>query len=232
MFSNADDVAQVHRRPGREVHRRPVLRPARHHAALQRAGIAVDEDFFVNGQMFDGSSIRGFQAINESDMKLIPDLTTAYVDPFRAEKTLNVNFSIVDPYTDEPYSRDPRQVARKAEAYLRVDRHRRHRVLRARGRVLRLRRRPLRDEAERGLLLHRLHRGRLEHRAGSRRAATAATRRGTRAGTSPCRRSTTTPTCATRSSSRWTPSACRSSARTTRSARPARPRSTTGSTRC
>jgi glutamine synthetase len=81
--------------------------------------ISVDEDFFVNGQMFDGSSIRGFQAINESDMKLIPDLSTAYVDPFRVEKTLNVNFSIVDPYTDEPYTRDPRQVARKAEAYLR-----------------------------------------------------------------------------------------------------------------
>jgi len=81
--------------------------------------IAVDEEFFVNGQMFDGSSIRGFQAINESDMKLIPDLSTAYVDPFRVEKTLNLNFSIVDPYTDEPYSRDPRQVARKAEAYLR-----------------------------------------------------------------------------------------------------------------
>jgi glutamine synthetase len=79
----------------------------------------LDEDFFVNGQMFDGSSIRGFQAINESDMKLIPDLATAYVDPFRVQKTLNVNFSIVDPYTDEPYSRDPRQVARKAEAYLR-----------------------------------------------------------------------------------------------------------------
>jgi glutamine synthetase len=78
----------------------------------------LGEDFFVNGQMFDGSSIRGFQAINESDMKLIPDVLTAYVDPFRVEKTLNVNFSIVDPYTDEPYSRDPRQVARKAEAYL------------------------------------------------------------------------------------------------------------------
>jgi glutamine synthetase len=78
----------------------------------------LDEDFFVNGQMFDGSSIRGFQAINESDMKLIPDVSTAYVDPFRSEKTLNVTFSIVDPYTDEPYSRDPRQVARKAEAFL------------------------------------------------------------------------------------------------------------------
>ncbi|OZB50371.1 MAG: type I glutamate--ammonia ligase, partial [Cellulomonas sp. 14-74-6] len=80
---------------------------------------SVDADFFVNGQMFDGSSIRGFQAIHESDMKLIPDVTTAYVDPFRVEKTLNINMSIVDPYTDEPYSRDPRQIAAKAEAYLR-----------------------------------------------------------------------------------------------------------------
>jgi len=79
----------------------------------------VDADFFVNGQMFDGSSIRGFQAINESDMKLIPDVSTAYVDPFRVEKTLALNFHIVDPYTDEPYSRDPRQVAAKAEAYMR-----------------------------------------------------------------------------------------------------------------
>ncbi len=80
----------------------------------------VDEDFFVNGQMFDGSSIRGFQAIHESDMKLIPDPATAYVDPFRKEKTLALNFSIVDPFTDEPYSRDPRNIAAKAEAYLKT----------------------------------------------------------------------------------------------------------------
>src|SRR5665811_865968 len=53
------------------------------------------------------------------DRKLIPDIATAYLDPFRVEKTLNINFHIVDPYTDEPYSRDPRQVAAKAEAYLR-----------------------------------------------------------------------------------------------------------------
>jgi len=78
----------------------------------------VDADFFTEGQMFDGSSIRGFQAIHESDMKLIPDPTTAFVDPFRVEKTLVMNFSIVDPFTDEPYSRDPRNVATKAEAYL------------------------------------------------------------------------------------------------------------------
>lgn len=78
----------------------------------------VDEDFFTTGQMFDGSSIRGFQAIHESDMKLVPDVTTGYVDPFRTEKTLVMNFSIRDPFTDEPYSRDPRQIATKAEAYL------------------------------------------------------------------------------------------------------------------
>ncbi len=76
------------------------------------------KDAFDEGMPFDGSSIEGFQAINESDMKLVPDITTAYVDPFRKHKTLNVAFSIVDPLTDEPYSRDPRQVAAKAEAYL------------------------------------------------------------------------------------------------------------------
>ena len=79
---------------------------------------SVDADFFTNGQMFDGSSIRGFQAIHESDMKLIPDPATAYLDPFRKEKTLALNFSIVDPFTDEAYSRDPRNIAAKAEAYL------------------------------------------------------------------------------------------------------------------
>ena len=67
---------------------------------------------------FDGSSIRGFQAIHESDMALRPDLSTARVDPFRRDKTLNVNFFIHDPITGEEYSRDPRNVAKKAEAYL------------------------------------------------------------------------------------------------------------------
>ena len=76
------------------------------------------EDSFREGLMFDGSSIRGFQAIHESDMKLLPDAATAYIDPFRKAKTLALNFSIVDPFTDEPYSRDPRNIAAKAEAYL------------------------------------------------------------------------------------------------------------------
>ena len=69
--------------------------------------------------MFDGSSIRGFTSIEKSDMKLIADVSDAYVDPFRACPTLVVNCSIVDPFTDAPFPRDPRQVAAKAEAYLR-----------------------------------------------------------------------------------------------------------------
>jgi glutamine synthetase len=67
---------------------------------------------------FDGSSIRGFQAIHESDMALRADLSTARVDPFRRDRTVNINFFIHDPITGEQYSRDPRNVARKAEAYL------------------------------------------------------------------------------------------------------------------
>ena len=78
----------------------------------------VDEDFFKEGQLFDGSSIRGFQGIAESDMQLIPDVATAYIDPFRVEKTLCMNFSILNPRTGEPYHRDPRGVAQRAEEYL------------------------------------------------------------------------------------------------------------------
>jgi glutamine synthetase len=80
---------------------------------------AFDADTVTDGLMFDGSSIRGFQAIHESDMKLIADPTSAFVDRFRQAKTLVINFFIVDPFTDEPYSRDPRNIASKAEAYLR-----------------------------------------------------------------------------------------------------------------
>jgi glutamine synthetase len=118
MFSNADEVLKfITDQDVKFIDVRFCDLPGTmQHFNVPASGL--DEDFFVNGQMFDGSSIRGFQAINESDMKLIPDLSTSYVDPFRVEKTLNINFSIVDPYTDEPYSRDPRQVARKAEAYL------------------------------------------------------------------------------------------------------------------
>jgi glutamine synthetase len=78
----------------------------------------VDADVLADGLAFDGSSIRGFQAIHESDMLLRPDVTTAFVDPFRERRTVALNFFIHDPRTGEPYSRDPRNVARKAEAHL------------------------------------------------------------------------------------------------------------------
>jgi glutamine synthetase len=76
-------------------------------------------EVFSEGLMFDGSSIRGFQAIHESDMLLLPDPTTALIDPFRTHKTLNITFFVHDPLTGEAYSRDPRNIARKAEEYLR-----------------------------------------------------------------------------------------------------------------
>lgn len=78
----------------------------------------VDLEFFEVGQMFDASSIRGFATIAESDMQLIPDVTTAYIDQFRAERTLIMVFDIYNPRTGEIYSKDPRQVAKKAERFL------------------------------------------------------------------------------------------------------------------
>jgi len=79
---------------------------------------SFDKSVFEDGLAFDGSSIRGFQKIHESDMALLPDHATAYLDPFRVAKTLCINFFVHDPLTKEPYSRDPRNIARKAEAYL------------------------------------------------------------------------------------------------------------------
>ncbi len=78
----------------------------------------VDEDFMEEGLMFDGSSIQGFKTIDQSDMKLMPDPATAYIDPFYAEKTLCMHCTILEPDTGEPYNRDPRGTAEKAEAYL------------------------------------------------------------------------------------------------------------------
>ena len=78
----------------------------------------VDEDFLEEGFMFDGSSIAGWKSIEASDMKLMPDCDSVYLDPFYAEKTLCVHCSIVEPDTGESYDRDPRSVAQKAEAYL------------------------------------------------------------------------------------------------------------------
>ena len=90
--------------------------------ALQHVTIVsdlVDEDFLEEGFMFDGSSIAGWKSIEASDMKLMPDVSTAYVDPFYAETTICLHCSIVEPDTGESYERDPRGTAEKAEAYLR-----------------------------------------------------------------------------------------------------------------
>ena len=78
----------------------------------------VDEDFLDDGFMFDGSSIAGFKSIEQSDMKLMPDPDSAYMDPFYAEKTLCLHCSVLEPDTGEPYNRCPRGTAEKAEAYL------------------------------------------------------------------------------------------------------------------
>ncbi len=79
---------------------------------------ALDQDAIVDGVGFDGSSIRGFQEIQESDMLTVPDPSTAFLDPFSEVPTLVVICSIRDPVTGESYSRDVRHIAQKAEAYL------------------------------------------------------------------------------------------------------------------
>jgi glutamine synthetase len=79
---------------------------------------ALDEDAFSDGLGFDGSSIRGFQQISESDMLLMPDPSTAKIDPFYSERTLSLICNVIDPITREAYSRDPRYVAQKAERHL------------------------------------------------------------------------------------------------------------------
>ena len=78
----------------------------------------VDEDFFEDGKMFDGSSIAGWQGINESDMILMPDDSTSIIDPFTDDATVILRCDIVEPSTMQGYERDPRSVAKRAEAYL------------------------------------------------------------------------------------------------------------------
>ena len=82
----------------------------------------LDEGSFEDGFGFDASSVRGWQQINESDMLVVPVPESAFIDPFRQEKTLNLFCNILDPITREDYSRDPRNVARKAVNYLKTTR--------------------------------------------------------------------------------------------------------------
>ena len=78
----------------------------------------VDEDFFEDGKMFDGSSIAGWKGINESDMILMPDDSTSVIDPFTDDATIILRCDVVEPSTMQGYERDPRSVAKRAEAYL------------------------------------------------------------------------------------------------------------------
>ncbi|MFC6085447.1 type I glutamate--ammonia ligase [Sphaerisporangium aureirubrum] len=118
MFSSADDVLKFIRDEGVQFVdvRFTDLPGTTHHFTFPTENFGAS--VFTDGLMFDGSSIRGFQAIHESDMLLLPDPSTAVLDPFRDHKTLIINFFVHDPLTGEAYSRDPRNVARKAEEYL------------------------------------------------------------------------------------------------------------------
>ena len=78
----------------------------------------IDDEALSDGLMFDGSSIAGWRAINESDMKLRPDLATAYVDPFYQQTTMFLFCDVLNPDTNQPYNRDSRSIAKKAEAYV------------------------------------------------------------------------------------------------------------------
>ena len=119
MFKDADEVLSFIKKEGVEmVDVRFCDLPGVMQHFTVPAG-SFDESVFSDGLGFDGSSIRGFQQIHESDMLLLPDPTSGRIDPFRTRKTLILNFFIHDPLTREPYSRDPRNVAKKAEAYLR-----------------------------------------------------------------------------------------------------------------
>lgn len=81
----------------------------------------VDQNLFEEGVMFDGSSIAGWKAINESDMVLMPDTSSHYVDPFFAQTTLAIVCDILEPSTYQPYNRDPRTTAKRAEAYMKSE---------------------------------------------------------------------------------------------------------------
>mgnify|MGYP003348478970 FL=1 len=82
----------------------------------------IDEDFFENGIMFDGSSIAGWKAINESDMTLMPNPDTAVMDPFTAQPQLIIFCDVLEPSTGQPYERCPRSIAKKALAYMEIGR--------------------------------------------------------------------------------------------------------------
>ena len=128
----------------------------------------LEPDVFEDGLGFDGSSIRGWQEIDESDMLVVPDPTTAVMDPFMAAPTLSLVCSVEDPITRQPYLRDPRGVAQRAQAYLAAHPTGRHRLLWTGSRVFHLRQHPLRPAGASRVLRDRLAGRPLELRLGRR----------------------------------------------------------------
>ncbi len=92
------------------------MRGVQHHVTYPRS--IIEPGLFEDGKMFDGSSIPGWKGINESDMVLLPDPATAFIDPFTADPTINIVCDVLEPATMQAYARDPRGVAKRAEAYL------------------------------------------------------------------------------------------------------------------
>ena len=191
----------------------------------------LDEGQFEEGHAFDGSSVRGFQQIQESDMVLVADPNTAYLDPFRARKTLVLHCDVADPVTGERYSRDPRHVAKKAEEYL---------FSTGIADTAYFGPEPeffifddVRFETTGNASFYKVESVEGQWNTGPGRGpATSATSPGRRRGTSRRRRWITTRICARRWRRRCTRSGSRPSCTTTRSPRAARARSASASTPC
>ena len=122
----------------------------------------LDEEVFEDGLGFDGSSIRGWQAINESDMLLVPQPETAIIDPFVKLPTLSIICNVQDPITREDYTRDPRNVARKAVNYLKSTGVADTCYIGPEAEFFYLRRYPFRSEPQQRLVLYRQLRRRVE----------------------------------------------------------------------
>ena len=161
-------------------------------------GSCVDEAMFADGYAFDGSSIAGWKGIEASDMTLMPDPASAHIDPFFAQTTMAVFCDVLEPSTGEMYERDPRSIAKRAEAYMKQTGVGDTRRVRPRGRVLHLRRRALHHRSLQHRLQARQRRAAVQLRHRLRDGQPRPTVRAPRAATSPCRRSTAPRTSAPR----------------------------------
>ena len=167
--------------------------------------------------MFDGSSIAGWKGINESDMILMPDASTAVIDPFFEETTLDIRCDVIEPATMQGYERDPRSLGKRAEAYLKSTGIADGALFGPENEFFIFDNVKSRLEHERLLLQDRFRAGRLELRARTTRKATAATAPASRAATSRCRRSMPSRTSARRCAMRSKRWASRSKCITTKS---------------